>query len=369
MRLLHVVATGQRRGAEMFAADLVGALERDGIDQHVAVLRGSTLTVDFPSPVSVLRNGGWRVPGVRVDLGTLGALRDLVDDWRPDLVQVHGGDPLKHALLAARGSGAPVVYRRIGSAPPRITRGAGRIGHGQLMRRATRVVAVAEALRRETIDTFRVPPGQVLTIPNAVDAERLQRDRPSRDVRAMLGIPSDAEVLISVGALTWEKDPQAHLEVSNLVRHQFPGVIHLFVGDGPLRPELERSIHDRGLEGRVRILGARDDVPELLSGADVMLLASRVEGLPGCLIEAGVVRLPSVAFSLAGVPEVVEDGRTGFLAPPGDVRALARAASRLLVDPDLRVSMGQAAEERCRSRFDIRVVAPRYRDLYGELAG
>jgi len=369
VRLLHVVATGQRRGAEMFAADLVGALEGDGIDQRVAVLRGSTLAVDFPSPVSVLRNGGWRVPGVRVDLGTLGALRGLVDDWRPDVVQVHGGEPLKHALLAARGSGTPVVYRRIGSAPPRITRGPGRFAHGQLMRRAARVVAVAEALRRETIELFRVPPGQVLTIPNAVDAQRLQRDGPPRDVRAMLDIPSDAGVLISVGALTWEKDPQAHLEVSNLVRQQLPGVVHLFVGDGPLRPELERAIHERGLESQVRLLGARDDVPDLLSAADVMLLASRVEGLPGCLIEAGLVRLPAVAFSLAGVPEVVEDGRTGFLAPPGDIRKLARIASRLLVDPGLRVSMGRAAEKRCLSRFDIRVVAPHYRDLYGELAG
>jgi glycosyltransferase involved in cell wall biosynthesis len=237
------------------------------------------------------------------------------------------------------------------------------------MRRAARVVAVAEALRRETIVTFRVPPGQVLTIPNAVDAERLQRDRPPRDVRAMLDISSDAGVLISVGALTWEKDPDAHVEVSNLVREQLPGVVHLFVGDGPLRPELERAIHERGLDGRVRLLGARDDVPELLSGADVILLASRVEGLPGCLIEAGLVRRPAVAFALAGVPEIVEDGRTGFLAPPGDVQALARAASRLLADPDMRASMGEAAEERCRSRFDIRVVAPRYLDLYAELAG
>jgi glycosyltransferase involved in cell wall biosynthesis len=368
MRLLHVVATGQRRGAEVFAADLVRALEGDGIDQRVAVLRGSGLAVDFPSPVAVLRNVGWRVPGVRLDLGTLGALRDLIDDWRPDVVQVHGGEPLKHAVLAARRSGAPVVYRRIGSAPARISRGPGRFGHGQLMRRATRVVAVAEALRRETIETFRVPPGRVLTIPNAVDAERLQHGRPRQDVRAMLEIPFDAGVLISVGALTWEKDPEAHLEVSDLVRKKLPDMIHLFVGDGPLRPELERAIHERALGGRVRLLGARNDVPELLSGADVMLLASRVEGLPGCLIEAGLVRRPAAAFALAGVPEVVQDGRTGFLAPPGDVQALARAASRLLADPDLRASMGEAAEERYRTLFDIRVVAPRYLGLYRELA-
>jgi glycosyltransferase involved in cell wall biosynthesis len=367
VRLLHVVATGQRRGAEVFAADLVGALGGDGIEQRVAVLRGSGLAVAFPSAVSVLQNAGWRVPGIRVDLGTLRALRHLIDGWRPNVVQVHGGEPLKHAVLAARRSGAPVVYRRIGSAPSRITRGPGRFGHGQLMRRAARVVAVAEALRQETIETFRVSPERVLTIPNAVDAERLRPVRTRSDVRTELGIPSNAPVLISVGALTWEKDPHAHLEVSNLVRERHLDVVHLFVGDGPLRPELERAIGDRGLTG-VRLLGARADVPDLLSGADVMVLASRVEGLPGCLIEAGVVGRPAVGFALAGVPEVVEDGRTGFLVPPGDVRALAQAASRLLADPDLRDSMGQAAEERCRSIFDIRVVAPRYAELYQELS-
>jgi L-malate glycosyltransferase len=368
VRLLHVVATGQRRGAEIFAADLVRALHGNGIEQRVAVLRGADRVVDFASPVSVLRNGGRRLPGVRVDLGTLAALRDLIEQWRPDVVQVHGGEPLKHAVLAARSSGSPVIYRRIGSAPPRITRGPGRFGHGQLMRRASRIVAVAEALRREAIDTFGVSPGRVLTIPNAVDATRLGRVRPSLEVRASLDLPTDAKVLISIGALTWEKDPLAHLEVSSLVRQQHPDLVHVFVGEGPLRPELEQTITKRSLGGRVQLLGTRKDVPDLLSAADVILLASRVEGLPGCLIEAGLVRRPAAAFAVAGVPELVEDGRTGALAPPGDIHRLAGAASQLLSDPNLRMSMGEAAEERCRTRFDIRVIAPVYLDLYREVA-
>lgn len=368
MRLLHVVATGQRRGAEMFASDLVGALEGNGIDQRIAVLRGSHLAVDFSSPVSVLPNGGWRLPGMRVDLGTISALRGLINDWRPDVVQVHGGEPLKHAVLAARATGTPVVYRRIGSAPPRIARGPGRFGHGQLMRRATRIVAVAEALRRETIQTFGVPPHRVLTIPNAVDVGRLRQVRPSAEVRTSLGLHFDAKVVISIGALTWEKDPHAHLKVSNLVREQHPDMVHLFVGEGPLGSELERTITEQRLGDRVQLLGARDDVADLLSAADVVLLASRVEGLPGCLIEAGLIRRPVAAFAVAGVPELIEDGRTGALAPPGDIRGLAEAASWLLSDPDLRLSMGRAAERRCRARYDIRVVAPRYTGVYREVS-
>ena len=368
MRLLHVVATRQRRGAEMFAADLIGALGGNGIEQQVAVLRGAAGALDFPSPVAVLANGGSRIPGVRVHLGTLRSLRGLLETWRPDVIQVHGGEPLKHVVLAARRTSIPVVYRRIGSAPQWITRGPRRLGHGHLMRRATRVVAVAEALRRETIETFSVPPRQVMTIPNAVDIKRLLPARPRENVRKALGIQPDAGVMISVGALTWEKDPQAHLAVSSLVRTRRPDAVHLFVGDGPLRPILESSIRERCLGESVRLLGARDDVPDLLAAADVLLLASKVEGLPGCLIEAGIAGRPSAAYEVAGVPEVVENGSSGLLVPPGDVSSLAGAVARLLADAELRDSMGAAARERCRSRYDIRIVAPRYRELYEELA-
>jgi glycosyltransferase involved in cell wall biosynthesis len=367
MRLLHVVATAQRRGAEMFAADLIAALGSDGIDQRAAVLRGSSRDVDFGAPVSVLRSGGWRVPGVRVDLGTVGALRDLVIDWRPDVMQVHGGEPLKHALLAARRSKTSVVYRRIGSAPRRMTRGLDRVAHGHMMRRATQIVTVAEALRRETVDAFGVPPERVTTIPNAVNVERLRPTRSREATRSLLGISGHAPVLISLGALTWEKDPLTHVAVSAAVLAERPDARHLFVGDGPLRPALESAVRERHLDGRVLILGSREDVPDLLGATDLMLLASRVEGLPACLIEAGVAGLPVAAFGLAGVPEIVDDGRTGLLVSTGDVEELARAASRLVADAELRASMGGAARQRCTSLFDIRDVAPRYLELYQNL--
>lgn len=367
MRVLHVVATGQRRGAEVFAADLVGAFGGDGIEHRVAVLRGPTLAVHFASPVAVLRNGGSTLPALRVNLGTIGALRNLFGTWRPNVIQVHGGEPLKHVVLANGVGSIPVVYRRIGLAPKRITRGAGRIAHSHLMRRAARVVAVAEALRTETIETFGVPPHRVVTIPNAVDLERLVPARPRQDVRDALGIPSEAGVMISIGALTWEKDPQAHLDVSSLVRERHPDAVHLFVGDGPLRPALESRIAGAGTA--VRLLGSRDDVPDLLAAADVLLVASRLEGLPGCVIEAGLLGRPTAGYALAGVPEVVDNGRSGLLVPPEDIGALAEAVHRLLDDAALRESFGVAARERCRERFDIRKIAPRYRRLYGELAG
>jgi glycosyltransferase involved in cell wall biosynthesis len=90
--------------------------------------------------------------------------------------------------------------------------------------------------------------------------------------------------------------------------------------------------------------------------------------MPACVIEAGMVGLPVAAYALSGVPEVVVDGETGRLASPGDVRALAAALRELLHDDEQRRRMGEAASDRCRERFDIEVVAPRYLDVYEQVA-
>jgi glycosyltransferase involved in cell wall biosynthesis len=365
MRVLHVVATGERRGAEMFAGDLVGALD-GAVDQRVAVMRANgSVDVPYAAPVHVLRSGRRHVPGIRVDLSTVRGLRGLGREWSPDVVQVHGGEPLKHALLAR--IGAPVVYRKIGLAAPRATRAPFRVGHERLIRRTTRIVAVAESVRKEAIETFGAAADRVVTIPNAVDPGRLANGTTRGQLRRDLGIPMAAPVLLSLGALTWEKDPLAHLEIAVRTLPRVPGAIHLIAGDGPLRGQVEDAAERASLGERVRILGSRADGASLLRTADALLLASRTEGMPGCVIEAGLVGTPTAGFAVAGVGEVVTDGETGLLARAGDMDGLAERVTDLLLDETLRQRLGSAAMERSLG-FTIDRVAPRYAALYEEVA-
>ncbi|MGH7267685.1 MAG: glycosyltransferase family 4 protein, partial [Candidatus Rokuibacteriota bacterium] len=370
MRLLHVVATGTRRGAEVFASDLVGALGRLGIDQRVAVLRSThRADVRYEAPVFEL-GSQWRRMWTGFDPWALRRLRVLIDSWRPHVVQAHGGEAFERAVLATIGRNVPVVYRRIGAAPPWLQRLPRRPLYAGLMRRASRVVTVADALRGETVRLFRVPPARVITIPNAVDPARMQVKTGRREMRLALGIPPFAPASVTVGALVREKDPLAHLEVAAEVLRRIPTAVHMFVGDGPLRPQLEAAVVSRNLGDRVRLLGTRDDVADLLAAADVLLFASReggMEGMPANLIEAGMVGLPVVAYAIAGVPEVIVDGETGFLVRAGDASGLTRRVVELLGNRRLCDEMGRAAGHRCCSLFDIGAIAPRYLGVYEEL--
>lgn len=367
MRVLHVVASDQRRGAEMFAADLIPHLATWDVEQRVAVLRAADgPSVRYAAPARALLSGGLVAPGLKLRLRSARALAGLVREWRPDIIQAHGGDALKHVVLGARTGNARLVYRRIGARPDSMG-GARLTSYGLMMRRAAKVVAVGEALRRETVEIFGVPPQRVISIPNGVDLRRLEPTKERDRIRQELGIPPRAEVILSLGALAWEKDPLAHLDVSARVLAARPRAFHLIVGDGPMRAAVEEGMARLGVNGRVRVLGARDDVADLLAASDVLLLASRVEGMPGTAIEAGIAGVPVAGFAIAGIPQVVRDGESGRLAPPGHVEGLAECVVDILSHPRKRTAMGRRAQKRCRELFDIRVVAPRYMGVYQEI--
>jgi glycosyltransferase involved in cell wall biosynthesis len=364
MRVLHVLANNQRRGAEVFAADLIDALNGDSIDQRVALLRdGAPNPVEFEAPVTKL-GGQIRVPGLRVSPRTLVRLRKEISTFRPDLIQAHGGESFKHCVIAA--AGAPIVYRKIGAAPSQIKTGAARAANQWLISKAAVTVATAEAVRRETIDLFRVSPERIVTIPNAVDPQRLVSKPDAGEIRRSLDIDS-GPISITLGALTWEKEPLTHIQVAGQVLREIDEPTHLVVGDGPLRLKIEEAVAAHEFGKRIRVLGPRPDVADLLAVSDVLLFASRpdgMEGMPAQLIEAGVAEVPVVAYDVAGVSEIVEDGVTGYLVPYGDTADLAGRLSRVLRDERLRKEMGAAARRRCLANFDIKAVAPRYMHLY-----
>ncbi len=158
------------------------------------------------------------------------------------------------------------------------------------------------------------------------------------EVRRGLDIPDEAEVVLTVANFKPQKDPLTLIEAFATLAAQRPKAILLFAGDGALRPVVEAAIRQHGLSGRVRLLGWRNDVPDLMAACDVVTLSSIFEGLPRSAVQAVAARRPFVGTQVDGTPEVIRPGRNGYLVPPRDPAALARALDDALrhrpVDPE-----------------------------------
>jgi glycosyltransferase involved in cell wall biosynthesis len=229
-------------------------------------------------------------------------------------------------------------------------------------------VAVADNTRTETIRTFGISAELIVTIPNGVDPQRMEPTIEREVLRRRLGIEPDADVIVYLGALAFEKDPLVLLDIIHRIVSQMSRSVAILVGDGPMRRQIEARIDEHRLQGRVLVIGERADVGDLLSAGDILTLTSRTEGMPASLIEAGMARLPVVSYAVGGVPEVVVHGVTGLLVPAGDTRSLGTSLMDLLRDPDRRRAMGEAARAHCLDRFRIDAVARQYLDLYERVA-
>ncbi|MBM3269292.1 MAG: glycosyltransferase [Candidatus Sericytochromatia bacterium] len=229
---------------------------------------------------------------------------------------------------------------------------------------ADSVVGCSDFIRRD-LQRRGLLAREVRTIHNGVPQPDAPADPACRPaVRAECGLPPDAPLVVTAARLADQKGLHHLLAAFPAVRARVPGAALLVAGEGERRADLEREARDLGLDGAVRFLGRRDDVSRLLAAADVFCLPSLSEGLPLAIAEAMAAGLPVVATPVGGVPEIVQDGETGFLVPPGDAGALAARLAALLADARLREQMGAWGRLRASRHFSLERMATRFEALY-----
>jgi glycosyltransferase involved in cell wall biosynthesis/GT2 family glycosyltransferase len=183
-------------------------------------------------------------------------------------------------------------------------------------------------------------------IRSGIPFERFRADASRRErARMRLDIDSDDIVIGSVGRLSPQKNPLDFVATAAALLKHRDDLLFLYVGDGPLRPKVTRALEDAGVGDRVRLLGLRDDVPDILCAMDIFVLTSLWEGLPRVVPQALAGGVPVVAYNIAGIEEAVIEGRNGFLVPPGDVDELVERIDRLLRDASLLRELGRRAGE------------------------
>ena len=303
------------------------------------------------------------------DMQALGAVRRLMLETRPAIVHTH----MAKAGLVGRATAATVrpIPRTVHTFHGHVLEGYFRPAvqrtfieiERRMAARTDALVAVSEEIRDGLLALGIGRPAQYRVIPLGFDLSAFAAvGAPTGVLRRTLALDPEIPLVGVIGRLVPIKD----LATAITAVARLEGVHLVFVGDGECRSELEARASAAGVADRVHFTGWWD-VPAALSDVDVVLLTSRNEGTPVSLIEAAAARRPVVATRVGGVPLVVEDGVTGLLAPAGDPAALAAHVERLLGSPDLRRSMGEAAQQRVMDRFSkqrlLRDVAELYTGL------
>ena len=221
-----------------------------------------------------------------------------------------------------------------------------------LMAGTDRVIASAASVRDFYIRQVHADPAKVDVIYNAVDFTQAQPTTSRAAVRTALGVPADVPVAGVIARLTEQKGHRFLFDAL-ASRPELSNVHLLVIGGGELRDALEQRAGVLGLTPRVHFLGARRDLGDLLAAMDVFVMPSLWEGLPLSMVLAMGAGVPVVATAVAGIPEVVDDGRTGLLVAPGDGVALGAALARLFTDGALRAQLGRDARASVLPRFGV----------------
>lgn len=217
---------------------------------------------------------------------------------------------------------------------------------------------------------LRKKPGTFSVINNGVDMLRFSskiNDEEKSISVTKLGLNPNSQIVGVIARLSPEKDPATFLKAAAQINKIKPDVQFIWVGDGPIRVETEVMAQSVGLEDIVLFLGERNDVPQLLMLMDLLVLSSAWEGLPNVIIEAMASGKPVVATDVGGVHELVQDGVTGFLVPPGRPIILAEKVLQILNDEILGKQMGMAGKRYAKEHFSLEKMVSTTQDLYRQL--
>ncbi len=304
------------------------------------------------------------------DLAAVFKMKRLLKERSADVVHTHSSKAGVIGRVAARLAGVPVIVHTV---------------HGWsfndtqswpvrkfyialekwLAQRTDALVTVAAADRDKGLELGIGTPDQYHVIHSGIDIQSYRRPASARAlIRKELGFESDEVVVGTVACLKHQKAPLDFIEAAKQASSRDPRLRFFIAGDGPLRPAAEQVIAAAGLQDKVRLLGWRQDVPELLAAMDLFLLTSLFEGLPRAVLQAMAAGVPVIATAVNGTPEVVIDGETGRLIEPGQPDQAAERILELARGNQFAGRLADNATARLGEKFEIREMVRDLDSLY-----
>lgn len=357
MKILHLISSGGMYGAEAVILNLSHALQRQGQESVVASFANASTQMHDRALAEGLTSVLVPCKGQFSPM-TLQSIRSLVREHGVDVLHAHGYKADLYGWAALRSSGVATVSTchtwYDNDLAVRV--------YGALDRRVLRsfdqVVAVSAEVEQQLLDAG-VTAAKIRRIRNGIDVQafgEVAENRSGKSSRALrVGL---------VGRLSREKGVDVFIEAASRVAKAFANVTFFVVGEGPDRPQLEEQIRSLNLGERLHLLGHQDAMLPVYAGMDLMVSASRQEGLPVALLEGMASGLPLVATSVGEVPNLILQGETGLLVEPGDPAALATAMEQVLGSSDRRLELGRKARERIAREYSAERMVGEYDKVY-----
>ena len=362
-RILHIIPTLVRGGAEKQLTLLASNLAPDRYDVHVCALTSAG------SYQQVLNENGIPVHVIgkswKVDFQAYRRLRSQIKSLRPDIVHTWLFAANSYGRQAALSCGVPYVVAGERSIDPWKT--SLHFWIDRHLARRSQAIVVPSAGVREFYVQHGIPRNKFHVIANGISLNECQEGPSRAELLARINIPADAQLIGVVARLWSQKRLKDAIWAGELVSAVHPHAHLVLLGDGPDRWRLERYSRQVHLDGRIHFLGHREDASCFFPHFDCLWSTSAYEGLPNSIMEAMAAGIPVVASDISGNRDLVVSGETGYLFPLGDRAALARQTSQLLENESLRQQLGRAGRLRLQNCFSLGQMIQHYDELYQHL--
>ncbi len=360
MHVLHLSTAITWRGGEQQIAYLYQGLQQLGIQQTILCSSQSALLSycnKYTLPCHDVPKSG------SMSLAYARKIKELTRTEHIDLIHIHDSHAHNNAILAATLFGVKtpmILHRRVDFAVSNNLFSRYKYNHPAIKR----IISVSKATQAVLAPAIKNH-GKLRVIHSGVD---VSKEYPNQGkLRQELNLPADALIIGNASALADHKDPETFLQVAEALK-EHPQFYFVWIGGGEMEGQVRSEISKRGLQGRVSLLGFRNDVKDLIAGFSVFLMTSKTEGLGTSILDAYLASVPVVATAAGGIPELVEHGQTGLLAPVADAETLAMHLLHLALDKPFAARLAHQAKEKAHG-FDYHVMAGKVLETYKEALG
>jgi L-malate glycosyltransferase len=352
MKILHLIQKSQNRGAEIFTSQLSNHLLASGHQVKIVALFKGESILHFDGEIFQLNaSSRYRF----IDVRAWKKLAGFIKEFNPDIIQANAGDTLKYAVFSKIlfGWKAPIIFRNASEIGRYLNSQIHKNLNVFLFKHVKYVISVSEASEKDILNNFPFLSGQTEVIP--VGLEILSK------IENIKLKPENVQHIVHVGGFSFEKNHSGLLEIFQSVLKGKQNIHLHLIGDGPLRAKIEEGVKNINLTKNITFYGFVNNPLSYIKAADVLVLPSIIEGLPGVLLEAMMCKTPVIAYNVGGISEIVNQ-QTGILIEKDDVKKFAKEVLRIMESTDLDVI--EAAHRMVRKKYMNEEIALRFERVY-----